>query len=190
MVIFSLSYSQEREIQRVLEICSRSGRYTWQNLDSNLCLTQVTLTMVQVESFGPGALCSTVARLGYREVLGVPCGICTGALGQLSSLSLPHPHCWPGLLTGRGEELGHSLGHKEEGRNKSALVSVFGASAPNLFKYRQIKRKELLVVVEWVPSAVPAPVGSPVSPTKEWIPKAHSRCFPLHRSKFPFCMFL
>lgn len=29
------------------------------------------------------------------------------------------------------------------------------------------------MVVEWVPSAVPAPVGSPVSPTKEWIPEAH-----------------
>lgn len=146
--------------------------------------------MVQVESFGPGAPCSAITRLGYREVVTVPCGICTGALRQLSSLSLPHPHCWPGLLTGRGEELGHSLGHNEEGRNKSALVSVFGASAPSPFKYRQVKKRELLMVVEWVPSAVPAPVGSSVSPTKERIPEAHSRRFPLHRSKFPFCMFL
>lgn len=129
--------------------------------------------MVQVESFEPGAPCGPITRLGYREVIGVPCGICTGALGQLSSLSLSYPHCWPGLLTGRGEELGHSLGHKEEGRNKSALVSVFRASAPSPFKYRQVKKRELLMVVEWVPSAVPAPVGSPVSPTKEWIPEAH-----------------
>lgn len=130
MVIFSLSHSQERKFRGFKKFAPDqvdvSGGTRVPSSDSSHC------KHCPVWMFWAGAPCNTVTRLGSREVVGVPCGICTGALGQLSSLFLSHPHCWPALLTGRGKELGHNLGHPEEGRTKSVLVSVFRASAQHL----------------------------------------------------------